>query len=61
MSQRAYVQDESSEFNLIRGIWAGRGKYGQKVLEIIVTGYPDADQAKAAVARQLQTLIKVES
>ncbi len=56
----AYVTHESARFNLIRGIWAGRGKYGQKILEIVVSGYPDAAQAKAALVRQLQTMIKIE-
>ena len=56
----AYVAHESARFNLVRGIWAGRGKYGQKILEIIISGCPDAGQAKAALARELQTMIKVE-
>ena len=60
VNEDAYVAHESACFNLIRGIWAGRGKYGQKVLELIVTGCPDAEQAKAALRRQLETLIKVE-
>jgi exosortase len=51
---------ESSRFNLIRGIWAGRGNQGQKVLEIIITGYDDPGLAKQALARQLDRLIKIE-
>jgi len=60
VDEDAYVTHESARFNLIRGIWAGRGKYGQKVLEVIVSGYADSEQAKAALVRQLQTMIKVE-
>jgi exosortase len=60
VDEDTYVTHESARFNLIRGIWAGRGKYGQKVLEVIVSGYADSAQAKSALARQLQPLIKVE-
>jgi len=56
----AYVAHESARFNLIRGIWAGRGNQGQKILEIVVSGYANARQAKAALERQLERLIKVE-
>jgi exosortase len=55
-----YVERESARFNLIRGIWAGRGIHGQKVFEIILTGVDDPAKARAAVARQLEELIKVE-
>ena len=60
MSKRAYVLDETSEFNLVRGIWAGRGNHGQKVLEFIISGVGDSDQAKAALVRQLEKLIRIE-
>jgi hypothetical protein len=56
----AYVTHESARFDLIRGIWSGRGKQGQKVLELVVSGCPDAAQANAALIRQLQDLVKVE-
>jgi exosortase len=59
-SANAYVAHESARFNLIRAIWAGRGNKGQKVLEVIISGCADARQAKAALARQLQTMIRVE-
>jgi exosortase/archaeosortase family protein len=59
-NEDAYVARESARFNLIRGIWAGRGKQGQKVLEIGVSGCTDSKQARAGLERQLQTLIKVE-
>jgi exosortase len=61
VNEDAYVTHESARFNLVRGVWAGRGKQGQKVLEIIVSGYADPEQAKAALVRQLQTMIKVET
>jgi hypothetical protein len=55
----SYTADESSRFNLIRGIWAGRGNQGQKVLQIVVAGYNDADKAEQALERRLDTLIQV--
>jgi exosortase/archaeosortase family protein len=57
----AYVEQESTRFNLVRGIWAGRGDKGQKVLEVIISGMDDPSQAKAALMRQLKRLIKVEN
>jgi len=51
---------ESSRFNLIRGIWAGRGNKGQKVIEIVMTGYTDSDAAREALERELRRMIKVE-
>jgi hypothetical protein len=58
--ESAYVQHESARFNLVRGIWAGRGNKGQKVLEIIITGMNDPTQARAAMVRQLEKMIRVE-
>ena len=60
VSREDYVREESARFNLVRGIWAGRGRNGQKVLQVIVEGFPDAEQAKAALARELDKLIKVQ-
>lgn len=60
MGTDAYTTEESSRFNLIRGIWAGRGNQGQKVLEIVIIGYDDPEMAKQALVRQLVKLIKVE-
>jgi exosortase len=59
-AREGYVQEESSRFNLIRGVWAGRGNKGQKVLEIVVGGMNGPEQATAAVARQLEKLVVVE-
>jgi exosortase len=56
----AYVEEESSRFNLIRGIWAGRGNKGQKVLEIVITGMNGPEQAAAALSRELEKLVMVE-
>ena len=58
--EQAYVAHESARYNLIRAIWAGRGNKGQKVLEVIITGMADPEQAKAALKRELDKLIKVE-
>jgi len=60
VNEDAYVAHESARFNLVRGIWAGRGKYGQKILEIVISGCGDSEQANAALARQLRSMIKVE-
>jgi exosortase len=61
MGKDTYTADESSRYNLIRGIWAGRGNKGQKVLEIIITGYDDQEQAKQSLLRELTGMIKVEN
>jgi exosortase len=61
LGKDSYTADESARYNLIRGIWAGRGNKGQKVLEIIITGYDDPELAKQALIRQLPKLIKVEN
>jgi exosortase len=53
--------NESSRYNLIRSIWAGRGNKGQKVIEIVITGDNNPADALEALTRELQTLIKVES
>ncbi len=55
----AYVENESSRYNLVRAIWAGRGNKGQKVLEVMISGINDPDQAKAALRRELEKLIQV--
>jgi exosortase len=55
-----YVEHEGGRFNLVRGVWEGRGNKGQKVLEIIVSGYASAAQAREAVARQLKKMVVVE-
>ena len=67
VNEDAYVAQEGARFNLIRGIWAGRGKYGQKTLEIIVSGIcgfragesglraPTADPDPGRKAGRLQT------
>jgi exosortase len=57
----AYTADESARFNLIRGVWAGRGNQGQKVFEVILSGYENAEAAKAALEQRLPQLIKVEN
>ena len=56
----AYATHESARYNLIRAVWAGRGNKGQKVLEVIITGMDDPDEAKQALARELDKLIKVQ-
>ena len=58
-TKEAYTAQESARLNLIRAIWAGRGNRGQKVIEFIVSGYADEAQAREALLRQLDKLIKV--
>jgi exosortase len=57
----SYALNESARFNLVRGIWAGRGKHGQKVLEVFVAGYDDKEVAKQAFLKELAGLVKTES
>jgi hypothetical protein len=59
VDESAYVQHESARFNLVRGIWAGRGNKGQTVLEIIISGGEDSEQAKQALVRELEKMIKI--
>jgi exosortase len=56
-----YVEHESTRYNLIRGVWAGRGNKGQKVLEVAVSGFASAEAAEAALNRQLRRLIVLDS
>ena len=58
-AREAYIAQESARFNLVRGIWAGRGNKGQKVLEIIMSGYDEPDASKRALERELGKLIVV--
>jgi exosortase len=55
-----YVAQESTRFGLVRAVWAGRGNQGQKVLEFAIFGIKDPDQAKKALAHQLEKLIEVK-
>ena len=41
-----YVAREPGRYSYLRGIWAGRGNRGQKVLEFIATGFQDATPGK---------------
>jgi exosortase len=59
-SREHFTADEASRFNLVRAVWAGRGNQGQKVLEVILSGYDDMDQAEAALVKRLETLIQAE-
>jgi hypothetical protein len=56
----SYVTHDSARYNLIRAIWDGRGDQGQKVLEFVISGMDDPEQAKQALARELEKLIQVE-
>jgi len=58
--REAYIAEESARYNLVRAVWAGRGKRGQKVLEFIVKGIADPAIARAAVVQQLEKVVKVE-
>lgn len=56
-----YYANESARYNLIRGVWAGRGIHGQKVFEVVVTGCEDLEKSKQALIQQLQKLVRVEA
>lgn len=55
-----YTADESSRFNLIRAVWAGRGNKGQEVLEVIISGSHNAREAREALERELPKLIQIK-
>lgn len=57
--QQTYAH-ESSRFNLIRGIWAGRGNKGQKVLEVIISGSNDPESVRNALIQQLDKIVAIE-
>lgn len=60
MDAEHFTADESSRFNLIRGIWAGRGNQGQKVLQLVTSGYQDPADAQKTLISLLDRIIKVE-
>jgi exosortase len=47
-------------FRGLSTLWSGKGKGGQKILEVIVQGCETQDEAQVALLRQLETLIKVD-
>ena len=55
----SFVTDDSASYNLIRGVWAGRGNRGQKVLELVVSGQFDSDQSETELLQHLENLIEV--
>jgi exosortase len=57
----SFVEQESARFNLIRGIWAGRGNQGQKIIQILISGTEDPEAAQALLTRRLTEMIKVET
>jgi hypothetical protein len=57
----SYVEHESTRYNLIRGIWAGRGNKGQKVVEVSVFGYASLHAAESALHSELDKLITLNS
>jgi exosortase/archaeosortase family protein len=56
----AYTAYESARFNLVRGIWAGRGNHGQKVVEVIISGIEDPELAKQEFLSEIDKLIEIE-
>ena len=58
-ADKAGYANESSRINLIRGIWAGRGNKGQKVVEIVIVGSDNPQSAREALVRELEKLIKI--
>jgi exosortase len=60
VSPDSYVEHESTRFNLIRGVWAGRGNRGQKIIEYIVSGLADPEEAYQHLLVELEKAIKVQ-
>jgi len=61
LGKDSYTAEESARVNLIRGIWAGRGNQGQKVLEVVISGLDDPAKARDALAQRLDKLVQVEA
>ncbi|MEJ0090096.1 MAG: exosortase/archaeosortase family protein [Limisphaerales bacterium] len=59
VESKDYVDHDSTRFNLVRAIWAGRGNKGQKVVEVIISGMKDPEQAKAALRLELEKMVTV--
>ena len=59
-ARESFTTEDLTRFNLIRGIWAGRGNQGQKVLEVIITGCDNPDQALQKLKSRLDDLIQVD-
>jgi len=59
LGKDTFTAEESSRFNLIRGVWAGRGNQGQKVLEMVLIGNDNPELAKKALILQLEKIIRV--
>jgi exosortase/archaeosortase family protein len=59
LGQEMFTAEESSRFNLIRGVWAGRGNQGQKVLEMVLIGNDNPEYARQALIAQLEKMIRV--
>ena len=51
---------DSSWWQLLESVLAGRRNLGQRSLEIVVLGFQDSKRAQAAVQRQLESLIRVD-
>ena len=58
MGKEAYV-DGSSRLGLVRSVWTTRGNKGQKIVEIVITGYDDPKAAREALVRKFDKLIKI--
>lgn len=61
LGKDTFTANESARFNLIRGVWAGRGNQGQKVLEVVIVGNNDPKQAEQALVSQLEKIVKLEN
>ena len=59
--EQAFQRMDISDYgNRLNPVLEGRRNLGQRSLEVIISGYADFEEAKAALVRHLQTLIKVE-
>ncbi len=60
VESKNYVGHDSTRFNLVRAVWSGRGNKGQKVIEVIISGMKDPEQAKAALKLELEKMVTVD-
>ena len=56
--ERLRIRDEWNRFAKLESVVLGERNLGQQVLEIVIFGYATAQEAEAALRRQMEELIR---